>query len=78
MIKLTIYIDNAIHSYNEINVFETVNSDYKALLVVHWVVYHTRTINCRGLYIYYLLFEDYFFVFKDFFLKILSLYMVSI
>ena len=41
-------------------------------------IYCTRTIITRGLYIFYPIFEDHFFVFKEFFHKIISLCMVSI
>ena len=42
-------------------------------------MYRTRAIQSRGLYNFYLIFEDQFFVFKEFlFQKILSLCMVNI
>ena len=41
-------------------------------------IYRKRTIITRGLYIHYPIFESNFFVFKEFFWKILSLCMVSI
>ena len=40
--------------------------------------YRTRAIISRGLYIFYPIFEDQFFVFKDVFMKILTLCMASI
>ena len=40
--------------------------------------YRMCTIITCGLYIYYPIFEDHFFVFKEIFPKILSLFMVSI
>ena len=41
-------------------------------------IYRTRAIITRGLYIFYPIFEDHFFVFKEVFQKILPLCMVSI
>ena len=46
--------------------------------VVQWVFYHTCTIICSSLYIYYLLFEDHSLFSRRFFEKVMSLYGASI
>ena len=40
-------------------------------------IYRTRVIITRGLFTFYPIFEDHYFVFKEVFLKILTLCMVS-
>ena len=42
------------------------------------LIYLTRAIISRGLYIFYPIFKDYFFVFKEVFQKIMSLCMACI